>query len=184
MSPSCGASVGFVGFPSSPVLPGDQPSYRHHRGHASSPQGASAAGWQAMSHRHGNAWFSRTGGRVLPVHATCPGGLPPATHLDTWRFRPMRWVHVDPASSLPSPSYGRRSFACKLNPRKPPPLQGVCTAAVAFNHFERQCPPPPVAVALPPCPGFPLTGSPPRPHPRMRGVALRPPPPLLSNRGA
>jgi hypothetical protein len=83
-----------------------------------------------------------------------------------------------------SPSYGRRSFACKLNPRKPPPLQGVCTAAVAFNHFERQCPPPPVAVALPPCPGFPLTGSPPRPHPRMRGVALRPPPPLLSNRGA
>jgi hypothetical protein len=99
-SPSCGA---LVGFPSGPVWPGDRPSYWHHQGDTSSTRSASAVGWQATSHRHGPTWFPCTGGRVLPVHATCPGGRPPATHPDTRRFRPMRWVQVDPASSLPFP---------------------------------------------------------------------------------
>jgi hypothetical protein len=35
------------------------------------------------------------------------------------------------------PSYGRRSFAWKLNPRTLMLLHGVCAAVVVFDHFER-----------------------------------------------
>jgi hypothetical protein len=41
-----------------------------------------------------DGWSCATNARHLPRRR------PPATHPDTWRFRPMRWVQVDPASSL------------------------------------------------------------------------------------
>jgi hypothetical protein len=151
-SPGCGASIGF---PSGPVFPGDQPSYRHHRGDASSPRGVSAAGWQTTSHRHSPAWFPHTGGCVLPVHAICPGGRPPATHPDTWYIQPMRWVQVDPASflafpPLPGAAASPRS-SIQENPRRStastPLLLRAATLSASVAH--------PVAVALPPCLLFP-----------------------------
>jgi hypothetical protein len=151
-SPGCGASIGF---PSGPVFPGDQPSYWHHRGDTSSPRGVSAAGWQATSHRHSPAWFPHTGGCVLPVHAICPGGRPPATHPDTWYIRPMRWVQVDPGSflafhPLPGAAASPRS-SIQENPRlstaSTPLLLRAATLSASVAH--------PVAVALPACLLFP-----------------------------
>jgi hypothetical protein len=90
-----------------------------------------------------------------------------------------RWILPLPDDGYLSPSSGHCSFAWKLNPRKPPPLHGICATTVAFGHFERQCRAP-RCLALPPCLGSPSTGSLPPPHLHIRGVTLRLPRTLLT----
>jgi hypothetical protein len=121
------------------------------QGDDSSPRGASTARWQATSHRHGPAWFPCTGGHVLPVHATCPGGRPPATHPDTWRFWPMRWVQVDPASSLPFPCLSGTAASPGSSIQENPGRSTASAPLLLRSATLSASVAPIVVVALPPC---------------------------------